>query len=299
MGRKSMIVLLLVASLVVIVLFLGVFSSFLRLSNSGDGGMPGNSVSFFDSSEVGILEIEGVIMDSEETLKNIKKLRLRDSVKAVVVRVNSPGGAVAPSQEIYEELKRLDSVKPVISSLSSVAASGGYYVACGTRTIVSNPATLTGSIGVIMQLAYLEKLYEFIRVSPITFKSGKFKDIGNSARVITEEEKKLMQNMLDNVHMQFKKAVSDSRKIPMKVLDNFADGRILTGEQAYELGLVDYIGTYDDAIRYAAKLVSIDGEPRLYYSREKKQNLREFLSGVKSLILSVIAETAGGMSFIM
>ncbi len=290
MNKKALIILVAVSWVVLIILFFALISVY-RASDSSKL-MSSKRSAIFGSSEIGVLEIKGVIMDSDEILEKIRDLKERDKVKAVIVRIDSPGGGVAASQEIYEELKKLDKVKPVIASMSSIAASGGYYIAVGCRTIIANLGTITGSIGVIMQLAYLEKLYEFIKVAPITIKSGKFKDIGNSSRKMTEEERALLQDLSDNMHAQFKKAVADGRKMPMSVLDKIADGRVFSGQQAFELGLVDYIGTFDDAIRYASKTAGISGEPDLYYPKEQKGSLKDFLSGVRTFINKTFIEAS-------
>lgn len=288
MNKKTLIILLSVSWIVLVILFLSLMSIYRTSSTSK---MVSSKKGIFGSDEIGVLEIKGVIMDSDDFLEKIRDLKERDRVKTVIVRIDSPGGGVAASQEIYEELKKLDKEKPVIASLSSVAASGGYYIALGARTIISNLGTVTGSIGVIMQLADLQKLYEFIKVTPITVKSGKFKDIGSSSRKMTEEERALLQKLSDNMHSQFKKAVAESRKMPMNVLDEIADGRVFSGQQAFELGLVDYIGTFDDAIRYAKKTSKLPEETELFYPKDEKKGLKEFLSGVKTFINKTLVES--------
>lgn len=288
MNKKTLIILLSVSWIVLVILFLSLISIY---RTSGTSKMVSSKNGIFGSDEIGVLEIKGVIMDSDDFLEKIRDFKERDRVKAIIVRIDSPGGGVAASQEIYEELKKLDKEKPVIASLSSVAASGGYYIALGARTIIANLGTVTGSIGVIMQLADLQKLYEFIKVTPITVKSGKFKDIGSSSRRMTEEERALLQKLSDNMHSQFKKAVAESRKIPMNVLDEIADGRVFSGQQAFELGLVDYIGTFDDAIRYAKKTSKLPDETELFYPKDEKKGLKEFLSGVKTFINKTLVES--------
>jgi len=217
----------------------------------------------------------------------------------VVVRIDSPGGGVAASQEIYEELKKLDAKKPVIASLSSLAASGGYYVAIGARTIVANPGTLTGSIGVIMQLADLQRLYNFIKVSPITIKSGKFKDIGSTSRDMTEEERRILQKLSDDIHSQFKGHIAESRKLPIAEVEKLADGRIFSGAQAKELKLVDEIGNFEDAVDIAAKAAGIKGKPKLYYPEVKKDGLFKLLMGTKAFIDKVLVDSQARMPVAM
>jgi len=225
---------------------------------------------------VGILEVNGVILNSKKILKRLKKLEDSKKIKSIVLRVNSPGGAVAPSQEIYEALKKVK--KPVVTSMDSLAASGGYYISCGTKKIFANPGTLTGSIGVIMEFANLKKLYEWAKVERYAIKTGKFKDTGSDHREMTPEEREFMQNLVDNVLLQFKTAVSQGRGLSMSAVTPVADGRIFTGEQAKQLKLVDEIGTLDDAVKEAAKLAGLSEEdPKVYYPEEPKKSMLEYL----------------------
>ena len=274
MKRKTLVTILVGASIILLIVLLALLSVY-RTSKG----------SIMQKDEIGVLEVKGIIMDPDELLKKIKDLKERESVKAVVVRIDSPGGGISASQELYHELKTLDKVKPVVASFGSVAASGGYYVALGARSIFANEGSLTGSIGVIMQLANLERLYQFIKISPITIKSGKFKDIGSSARPMTPEEKNLLQRLSDNMHSQFKQAVSTERKLSMDIVNSFADGRVFSGQQALQMKLVDFIGTFGGAVTYAAKTSKINGEPQLYYPKEDNGNiLEQILSSTKTFI---------------
>lgn len=284
MNKRSIIILLGISVAVITALFFTMIHSYKKQQSASTSNEKKNVFSISDD-EIGILEINGVIIESEEVLKKIRVLKKRDSIKSVIVRIDSPGGSSSASQEIYEELKKLDQVKPVIASFSSVAASGGYYIGCAARVIIANPATITGSIGVISKLANLEKLYEFIKVSPFIVKSGKYKDLGSPLRKITPEEIDLLQKLSDNIHLQFKKAVSESRKIPLKALDNIADGRVFTGEQAFQYGLVDDLGTFDDAIRYASSLSGLGDDPTLFYPKDKRESLRDLFGSFKSMVL--------------
>lgn len=281
MNRKNLVLLLSISSLIILVVFLAILSVYRNSYKQAP---------IFNGSEVGVLEIKGIILDADDYLEKIKMLKKRDSVKAIVVRIDSPGGGIAASQEIYDELKRLDKEKPVIASMSSIAASGGYYVALGARSIMANPGTLTGSIGVIMQLAYLERLFEFIKVAPITIKSGKFKDIGSSSRKMTEEERALLQDLSDEMHMQFKQAVADSRKLPIKYVNEIADARVVSGATALKLKLIDKLGNFEDAVALAAKTAKISDDPELFYPKDKKNSLKDLLSGVKTMINRVVIE---------
>jgi len=214
---------------------------------------PEAGISFSFKDQVAVIKIEGVIAESENILRQLRRYKKSRSVKAVVLRVNSPGGAVAPAQEIYQELKRFGEKKPVVCSMSSVAASGGYYVCLGCNYIISAPGTVTGSIGVLMQILDLEELLRWMKIRQQVIKSGKFKDAGSPYRELTPEERKYFQ-VISNVHEQFKKAVMESRGLSEEGVEKIADGRIFTGEQALELGLVDALGNLEDAIKKASEL---------------------------------------------
>ncbi|MEK7690063.1 MAG: signal peptide peptidase SppA [Bdellovibrionota bacterium] len=243
------------------------FSGIYMLSGSwrSDSGSTGeNPARFFKKNGgVGIVEINGVIMDSKKTLARLKKFDEDKGVKAVVLRLNSPGGSVAPSQEIYEAVK--DFKKPVVASMASVAASGAYYIAVGAPIIYANPGTITGSIGVIMEFANLEKLYEWAKIKRYVIKTGKFKDAGGEHREMTPEDRALLQGMIDDVLVQFKTAVAAGRKLSLEDVTKVADGRIFSGNQAKNAKLVDELGTLDDAISHAATLAGIQGKPEVIY----------------------------------
>jgi len=227
-------------------------------------------------SKLALVRIEGPIIDSQDAIDEIKEYTKDKSIKAIILRVDSPGGAVAPSQEIYEEVKKAVAKKPVIVSMGSVAASGGYYIASPATRIVANPGTLTGSIGVIMELPNIEGLMSKIGIKTEVIKSGKHKDIASAFRTMGKEEREILQGVMDNVHEQFMKAVSEGRKIKMDEVRKIADGRIFTGEQAKTLGLVDDLGTIEDATKTAATLAGIDGEPEVV-SKEDKLSVIDIL----------------------
>jgi len=220
-------------------------------------------------SKLALVRIEGPIIDSQDAIDEIKEHVEDNSIKAIILRVDSPGGAVAPSQEIYEEVKKAVAKKPVIVSMGSVAASGGYYIASPATRIVANPGTLTGSIGVIMELPNVEGLMNKIGIKTEVIKSGKHKDIASAFRAMGKEEREILQGVMDNVHEQFMRAVSEGRKIKMEEVRKIADGRIFTGEQAKTLGLVDELGTIEDATKTAAILAGIKGEPEIVSKKEK------------------------------
>ncbi len=220
-------------------------------------------------SRVALIRIEGPIIDSKDAIDEIKGYAKDHSAKAIVLRVDSPGGAVAPSQEIYEEVKKAVAEKPVVVSMGSVAASGGYYISSPATRIFANPGTLTGSIGVIMELPNLEGLMNKIGIKTEVIKSGRHKDIASAFRTMGKEEREILQGVMDNVHEQFMKAVSEGRKIRMEEVRKIADGRVFTGEQAKTYGLVDELGTLEDAIKTAGTLGGIEGEPEVVSKEEK------------------------------
>jgi len=230
----------------------------------------GGGISIPSGDKIAIIEISGVILDSKDTLEEIQTVSKNDKVKGVIIRINSPGGGVAPSQEIYSELRKLSSKKPLVASLSSVAASGGYYIASAAEKIVANPGTLTGSIGVIMSFSNVQGLFEKVGLKNNVVKSGKYKDIGSPHRDMTLDERKLLQSVIDNVHNQFISAIVAGRKLDRKSVEKVADGRIFSGEQALALDLVDSLGTIRDAIKLTATMAGIEGEPRTYYTKKDR-----------------------------
>jgi len=225
--------------------------------------------------KIGILAVEGAIVDSHLIVKQIEDFRDRSNIKAVVIRIDSPGGGVGPSQEIYAELKYLAAEKPLIVSMGSVAASGGYYIAVAGERIFANPGTITGSIGVIMSFPNYQELMGKVGIQTEVVKSGKFKDIGSATREFSEADRVLLQEMIDDVHLQFVEAISVGRDMPIERLQPFVDGRIFTGRQAKKAGLIDEIGTLNDAIKYAAKVAGIDADSDLVYPEPEKTNLIE------------------------
>ena len=219
--------------------------------------------------KVALVRIEGPIIDSKNPIDEIKEYVKDPSVKAIVLRVDSPGGGVAPSQEIYEEVKKAVAKKKIVVSMGSLAASGGYYISAPASRIVANPGTLTGSIGVIMEIPNLEGLMNKVGVKTEVIKSGKHKDIASVFRGIGREEREILQGVLDDVHDQFIKAVAEGRKMLPDHVRKLADGRIFTGKQAVGMGLVDELGNLEDAIKVAAQLSGIKGEPGVVSKKEK------------------------------
>lgn len=211
---------------------------------------------------VAVVELEGVIVEVDDIVRELKSHRENSAVRAVVMRINSPGGVVGPTQEIHDAVLRLRRAgKPVVASLGAVAASGGYYVAVACDQIYANPGTLTGSIGVIMQLANLEQLMKKVGVDYVVVKAGQFKDIGNPGRAMTPEERRVMQALLDDVHAQFVGAVAAGRNLTREDVLRFADGRIFSGVQAKALRMVDVLGGLEEAVLAAARLAGVPGTP--------------------------------------
>ncbi|SPQ01949.1 Signal peptide peptidase SppA, 36K type [Candidatus Sulfobium mesophilum] len=219
--------------------------------------------------KVALIRIEGPILDSKNAVDEIKEHAKDSSIKAIILRVDSPGGAVAPSQEIYSEVKKAAAKKAVVVSMGAIAASGGYYISCPATRIIANAGTLTGSIGVIMEIPNIEGLLTKIGVKTEVIKSGKNKDIGSAFRAMKPEERELLQGVMDNVHEQFIRAVAEGRKLKIDDVREIADGRIFTGEQALAKGLVNELGTLEDATKIAAKLGGIKEEPEVVIKKDK------------------------------
>ena len=229
------------------------------------------------ADSIGVLNLEGVLRSSQEFARQAEEFGRDDGIKAVVVRIDSPGGGVAASQEIYASLAELKKKKKVVVSMGSVAASGGYLVACAADKIVANPGTITGSISAIMHFANAESLMEKIGLKSSVVKSGKFKDIGSPVRPMTTEEQALIQDLVDDTYDQLLEVISRDRKIPREALKQLADGRVFTGRQAQKLGLVDDLGDMGHAVRMAGKLAGIKGTPELVYPTKKKSTYWELL----------------------
>ncbi len=227
-------------------------------------------------NRVALVRIEGPIMDSSDLVDEIKEHVKDRSIKAIILRIDSPGGAVAPSQEIYEEVKKASGEKHVVVSMGSIAASGGYYIAAPADMIIANPGTLTGSIGVIMEIPNLEGLMSKIGVKTEVIKSGKYKDMASAFRKMEKEDRDILQGVMDNVHEQFIRAVAEGRKLRVEEVRSIADGRIFTGEQAKGLRLVDEVGTLEFAIGKAAELAGISGEPEVV-SKEEHLSILDML----------------------
>jgi protease-4 len=263
--RKIIIGIAIGLALIIIAFGLGFCSYLAKIGSSGKGS-------------VGLIKVEGTIMMSTSVVEQLEKARKDPKIKAVVVRLDTPGGAVAASQEIFEEVKKVDGVKPVIASMGNVAASGGYYIACGARRIFANQGTLTGSIGVRMEHINIGELLNWAKVSHETLKSGYFKDIGAFDRPMTDEERALLQGFLTDLHAQFKETVATSRNIPIEEVEKLSDGRIFSGEEAVDLKLVDEIGGLTDAVKFAYDAAGLKGEPEYRILEKKKTFFMKILS---------------------
>ena len=246
-------------------------------------------------SEVGIVKVEGAITSSDEILKQLRKFVKKPSVKAIVIRINSPGGAVAPAQEIYREIQKAKKKKPVVASMETVGASAAYYIASATDQIVCSEGTITGSIGVIMFLADLENLVKKIGVGVNVIKAGKFKDIGSYLRPLTDEERKILQDFAAQIHEQFIHDVATGRKgkIEESKLRSIADGRFFTGQTAKELGLVDTIGNFYDAVKIAGKLGGIKGEVHILYPKKGWESYFDLFLGSLSHTVARTSQELG------
>jgi protease-4 len=240
-------------------------------------------------SGVGLVEVKGLIIDSQEVVRELNDFRKDDNVKAVVLRIDSPGGVVGPSQEIFAEVKKLAARKKVVVSMGSIAASGGYYIAAPASLILANPGTITGSIGVLMRFSNLEGLMGKIGMKSFTLKTGKFKDVGSPVRPMTGQDKAMLQNVIDSTHGQFVKAVAEGRRLPIGDVRAIADGRIFTGEQAMALKLVDRLGTLQDAVEEAGRLAGIKGEPDLIRAKKKRKFLLDMLVEETAAKIGILA----------
>ncbi len=259
LGILAFLALIVVGSTLLVLLFISKTTTRTEVVTTGSG------------DKIAVVELRGMITSAEDIVRQFKKYRENQSIKAVLLRIDSPGGSAVASQEMYEEVKKTrDSGKPVVVSMGSLAASGGYYVACGSSRLVANPGTLTGSIGVISEFLQLHEVLDKIGIDVKTIKSGKMKDAGSQTRKMTVEDQKYFQSLLDDVHDQFIEVVETERKLNHEDALALADGRVFTGKQALQYGLVDTLGTFEDAIIIAAELAGIDGEPAIVRERERR-----------------------------
>ena len=249
----------------------------------------------FSTAKIAIVPIEGEILDARDTVDALHRYAKASAVKGIVVRINSPGGAIAPSQEIYSAIRRIESEtgKPVVASLDSVAASGGFYIASACTRIVSNPGSITGSIGVIMQWFDMKDLVQWAKLKPETITSGAMKDAGSPYRALTDSERQYFQHLVTQLHHQFVRDVANGRqgKLDYDAVARIADGRVFTGEEALQLKLVDQLGSIDDAVDTAAKLAHVKGEPTKIWPKRREPRLFDLLTGsdTKSAVQQILS----------
>jgi protease IV len=246
-------------------------------------------------NKIGVITIEGTITSGDEVLKQLRKFRKKKSIKSIVIRINSPGGTVAPAQEIYREIRKVKTHKPVVASMETVGASAAYYIASASDSIVCSAGTITGSIGVIMMLPDIHKVIEKIGVGMNVIKAGEYKDIGSGVRPLTDAERTILEQFAAEIHEQFIADVAAGRKgkIEEKKLRTVADGRFFCGEKAKEMGLVDTIGNFYDAVKVAGDLGGVTGEPELVYPEKKWRNyLDVFAESASGALVRQIAEQA-------
>ncbi|MBN2105688.1 signal peptide peptidase SppA [bacterium] len=235
-----------------------------RLSGKGD--------------KVAVIELIGPIYSARDIVRQFKKYGKNKSVKAILFRIESPGGGISPSQEIYEAVKRVrEDGKPVVASMGSVAASGGYYVALGADTIIANPGSTTGSIGVILEITNLRELFQKVGIKFEVIKTGRFKDTGSPHRDLTPADRRFLQNFVDDAYEQFIDVVAEERNMKKWQVKRLADGRVFTGRQAKEEGLIDLLGDFEDAVDLAASMGGIDGEPTLVREYQRHRSIFDLL----------------------
>ncbi len=292
MKRKRILV-----GVVVIVAILGFFILLFLVM----GRMFGRSGQLAFGERIAVVEIRGVITQSADIIEEIHQHLEDGGIRAIILRIDSPGGGVGPSQEIYREIIKAKEKKKVVTSMGSVAASGGYYIAAASDLIVANPGTITGSIGVVMEFTSLEELLKKIGIKGVVLKAGENKDIGSPFREMTPDEKRIIQEVIDNVHQQFIDAVAKGRKGKMNRTDvvKVADGRIFTGEQAKDLGLVDRMGNLDDTIDIAAELAGITGKPSVVYPKRKFSVWDLLLEEMASAVAKALNDKIFGLNYRM
>lgn len=268
---------------VLLLVFGGIFTAIIGVSVSSFFGGDGAEVKVVKKNSIMHLKLDGIILDSGRFLKTLKKYREDKEIKAFVLEINSPGGVVGPSQEIFEELKRTrtEFEKPVVAVSTNLIASGAYYAAMGTDKLIVAKGALVGSIGVIMEFANLERLYDWAKISRYSINTGKYKDSGSEYRPMRDDERELFQSMIDEVWLQFKEAVAEGRNMRLDQVEPYADGRVMTGASAVKLGLADEVGTLDHAFDVAAKLAKVD-DYNIFETPKKRRGFFDFMEDFSS-----------------
>lgn len=262
----------------------------------------GEKRSFSLRDKIGVVRVEGVIADSRDITEQLDEFGEDNSIAAVVLRIDSPGGGVAASQEIYDAIIELKKKKKVVASMGSIAASGGLLVACAADKIVANPGTITGSISAIMHFANVEELLKKVGVKSSVIKSGEYKDIGSPLREMTPEEKVIVQDLVDDIYNQFVEVIVRDRKMPPEKIKEIADGRVFSGRKAKELGLVDALGDMSSAVKLAGKLAGKEGKFDLVYPTKKRISILDLMvDEASSKIISSVKEkleSNSGLSYL-
>ena len=259
-------------------LWWGLGSFFLLVLVFRLGAISNNSSIDSPGKKVGVIKISGPIIASEQINSKLEKFKNRNDISAIVIRIDSPGGLVAPTQEIFEKVKSVRDVKPIVSSMATVAASGGYYIALGSDSLIANPGTIVGSIGVIMNYPIATELLDKVGIKFETVKSGGLKDVGSYSREVTEADRRHLNEMVTNMHNQFIAVVEENRDMDRSEIIKLADGRVFTGLQSKDLGLVDMLGTFDDAINIAGILGNIKGKPKTVELNKKNNSLLDLFT---------------------
>ncbi len=262
-----------VFALFVVAVFTLVYLSFsTEADNDGFSGF---------GSKIGVVDLTGVILSPKQVVGQLKKFAEDDSVKAIILHVNSPGGGVAASEEIYREVRRIrdEKKKHIVASIETVGASGAYYISSATDKIYADKGSIVGSIGVIAQWVNYGELLKWAKLNAITLKAGEFKDTGSPTREMTPAEREYMQSLIDNMHTQFIQAVADGRHAKEQDIRTIANGKVWTGDQAFSLKLVDQITDFEGAVKDTAKAVGISGEPNLVYPQREKRSALDLLFG--------------------
>ncbi len=252
----------------------------------------------FFKEKIGIVTIDGTISESRSITSQLVKFRKDHGIKAIILRINSPGGSIGPTQEIYREVQKILPHKQVIASMGAVGASGGYYIAAAAHKIVANPGTITGSIGVLMEFVRVEELLKKIGVDLEIMKSGEFKDIGSPDRKLTERDREILNRLIKDLQKQFVEAVAMGRNLSVEKVEKIADGRVFSGARAKGLGLVDALGNFEDTVELVKEMADIRGEVTLVYGEGKKSVLWDlvFKSGIRFL-LSQVNDAAGMIQY--
>jgi len=242
-------------------------------------------LSAFGSDNIGVIDVDGVILSAETPINQLRKFADDSSIRAIILHINSPGGGAAASQEIYEEVKRIrdEKKKPIVASIESEGASGAYYIASGTEKIFANRASIVGSIGVIMEYTNYDDLLKWAKLKNVTIKAGELKDVPSPVRDLTPKELAYMQGLVDNMHQQFIDDVASGRKRPVTEIQPLATGQVWTGQQAVPLHLIDSIGSFQDALRATAKQVGISGDPQVVKPYIRRKSLLDILTSPSDL----------------